>query len=253
MSDEENPIFNKQIEAYLDGQMSPSEREAFEEQLRARPELAQRLELQQRIDSSLRRQFSPEEPSAVHLEQVLAGRSPGSAHTLPWRRVVQVALVAAAAAVAGVIAGWQFLDRPVEQPFFQPRPVAELYHEAVASGFEPYYECRDDARFAATFQKRQGIVLHLAAMPAGQGMLGLSYPGGLSRDTTAMLCLVDEKPVMVFVDRVENDQPNASKNEDPALTVHREARDGLVFYEVAPQGTPSVLEYLVSGEPQATP
>jgi hypothetical protein len=131
--------------------------------------------------------------------------------------------------------------------------VAEVYRETVANGFDPYYECRDDERFAATFEQRQGIVLHLAAMPAGKGMLGLSYPGGLSRDTTAMLCRVDDQPVMVFVDRVENDQEDAGENSDASLRVQREVRDGLVFYEVAPQGTASVLEYLVSGEPKAGP
>lgn len=244
MSDERNPPTEDQIEAYVDGLMSASEREAFEARLHADPEIAAQVELQRRIDAALREGFLPAQPSAAHLERLLAGNGPAVT-----RRFVQVVMLAAAAAVVGVFAAWQFLDRPVVEPFFQPRPLADVYRETVANGFDPYYECRDDERFAATFEKRQGIVLHLAAMPAGQGMLGLSYPGGLSRDTTAMLCRVDDEPVMVFVDREENDQPIALENDDPSLRVEREVRDGLVFYEVAPAGAPSVLEYLVSGEP----
>ena len=246
MSDDQTPPTEDQLEAYADELMSPSKREAFEAQLRAHPKVAAELELQQRIDAALRMRFLAAEPSGAHLEQLLAGG--GSVAT---RKFVQVAFLAAAAAIGGVITAWQFLDRPVEVPFFQPRPVAEVYRETIAGGFEPYYECRDDERFAATFQKRQGIVLHLAAMPTGRGMLGLSYLGGLSRDTTAMLCLVDDEPVMVFVDRVENDQPLAVQNDDTALRVLREVRDGLVFYEVAPAGASSVLEYLVSEKPRA--
>ncbi len=253
MSDDRNPPTEEQIEAYVDGLLSPSEREAFEAQLHAYPDVAAQLELQQWIDAALRKGFPPAQPSAVHLERLLV--STGSAVT---RRFAQVAMLAVAAALGGVIVAWQFMDRPMdrprEEPFFQPRPVAEVYRETVKNGFEPYYECHDDERFAATFQKRQGIVLHLAAMPAGKGMLGLSYPGGLSRDTTAMLCRVDDQPVMVFVDRVENDQPIAVENDDSSLRIKREVRDGLVFYEVAPAGAVSVLEYLISDaavKPQA--
>jgi len=50
---------------------------------------------------------------------------------------------------------------------------------------------------------------------------------------------------------VENDQPLAVQNDDTALRVLREVRDGLVFYEVAPAGASSVLEYLVSEKPRA--
>lgn len=244
MSDPSRPISEEELAAYADGLLSLSEREAFEQRLRAQPEVAVELELDERVSAALRRQFPAAAPSDAHLQRMLAGPAP-----VFTRRFAQVAVLAAAAALCGVIAAWQFLDRPKNVPFFAPQPVAELYREEIAKGFEPYYECRDDERFAATFKQRQGITLHLAAMPAGKGMLGLSYPGGLSRDTTAMLCQVDGEPVMVFVDRVENDQPIAGENDDPALRITREVRDGLVFYEIAPVGTSSVLEYLVREKP----
>lgn len=244
MNDDQSPITEAQFDAYADGLMSPSEREAFEARLRAEPEWAAKLEADRQLDAALRRQFPAAEPRALELERLLAQNG----RVVARRRWLQAGLLAAAA-LAGVIAASQFLGDSKLKPFFQPRPVVDIYHEAVASGFEPYYECHDDARFAATFRQRQGMVLHLAAMPAGTGMLGLSYPGGMSRDTTAMLCKVDDKPVMVFVDRVENDQAIAGENKDPELRIEREVRDGLVFYEVAPKGSPSVLDYLVKEKP----
>jgi hypothetical protein len=76
-------------------------------------------------------------------------------------------------------------------------------------------------------------------------MLGLSYPGGLSRDTTAMLCKVDGKPVMVFVDRPSKDQPLAVEHADAKTHVFRQERDGLVFYEVTPLDGPKVAGAMV--------
>ncbi len=78
-------------------------------------------------------------------------------------------------------------------------------------------------------------------------MLGLSYPGGLSRNTTAMLCEVDEQPVMVFVDRLGKDEEVADRQAVPSIewNVFRSVRDGLVFYEVLPFEVLRVAKYLV--------
>ena len=83
-------------------------------------------------------------------------------------------------------------------------------------------------------------------------MLGLSYAGGLSRDTTAMLCRVDGQPVMVFVDRLANDLPLAWANDKSGVHVHRVVRDGLVFYEVTPYESDRVIDYLVPEDQAAS-
>ena len=154
------------------------------------------------------------------------------------------ATLAAAAAIGGVIASltWQGPER--DGPLFVARPVAELYREAVAAGFEPTYECKEPERFAATFQSRQGQPLQLLAMPARMRMLGLAYTGGLSRNTTAMLCRIDAMPVMVFVDRESADRPDAAAMTDASLHVFRAAHDGLVFYEVTPLAEPRAMQLL---------
>ena len=84
-------------------------------------------------------------------------------------------------------------------------------------------------------------------------MLGLSYPGGLSRNTTAMLCEVDGEPVMVFVDRQEADLESASRQDDgsPAVNVIRFRKNGLVFYEVTPFSEARAAQYLVAADSPA--
>jgi hypothetical protein len=161
--------------------------------------------------------------------------------------------LAAAASIAGIVAVLNLGDGQRQAPYFAPVPVARLYHEAVSNGFEPYYECRDDERFAAVFARRQGIPLRLNPMPAGSRMLGLSYPGGLSRHTTAMLCEVDGEPVMVFVDRQDADLPTASRRDEDLqdVNVFRVVRDGLVFYEVSPFPGARAVEFLVAAHPPA--
>ena len=78
-------------------------------------------------------------------------------------------------------------------------------------------------------------------------MLGISYPGGISRETTAMLCEIDNRPVMVFVDRVESDQTSAGLHDGgpPEVHVFCTVRQGLVFYEVSPFERARATEFLV--------
>jgi hypothetical protein len=240
-----DPIDDSRIEAYLDETLTPREHQAFEEQLATDPALEQQVALQRRIDRTLAQAFPAaqidDQRATEAAEQVLQPRL--TALPLP-RRLWWVA----AAAVAGVALAWIVMDSRRDEPYFEPTPLAQVYHTTVRQGFEPYYECEEPERFAQVFESRQGQPLQLLAMPSGSRMLGLSYPGGLSRNTTAMLCKMDGEPVMVFVDRARADQPHAA--EVPAAYagthVFRQERHGLVFYEVTPLEAPRALDYLVA-------
>jgi hypothetical protein len=208
--------------------------------------------LQARIDASLERAFptvvAPSSHIAAfekHLGTALNGHKAATLK-IRWPWLVGIASAAAAACLAFAL--WNFDTPTGRAPHFAPTQLAQIYEQTVKEGFEPYYECRDDERFAETFELRQGIPLRLAKLPIGTMMKGLSYPGGLSRQTTAMLCDVDGSPVMVFVDRDEKDQPLAADNGDPSLHVFREERDGLVFYEVTPLAEPMMMRYLQVAE-----
>lgn len=193
--------------------------------------------LDHRIAGSLRRQFPTSTAPAAHVEQLagllnhnLAAKKP----PISRRNLLFATGLAAAAAI-----GWALLSpqnaTPIT-PHFTPTPLAQVYNQVVADGFEPYYECHDLERFRDVFAERQKVPLTLATMTAGSRMLGLSYTGGLSRDTTAMLCEVEGKPVMVFVDALAADQPEIAPRgaEAAGLNVFRTEREGLVFYEVTP-------------------
>ena len=249
MSDNGDKRSDDQLDAFLDGQLSPDEMRAFEEQTR-NSDIASEIQRQTRIDDSLRRLFRPSVPSVSEVDELLSGSNhtsrPSSQVTRPiWRRRRWIAALAIAGAVGWVIVAVQFRGGERPPPFFVSQPLTQIYQATVAQGFEPYYECREPDRFAYTFEQRQGIPVHLDPMPSGSRMLGLSYSGGLTRDTTVMLCRVDEQPVMVFVDRVSADQPNAATaNQTDGLHIHRGQRGGLVMYEVTPFENARAMPYL---------
>lgn len=243
MSHPELPNDDSLLEAYLDDALEPAAREQFEQRLRTEPHLAEQVELQRKINASLLSSFPVVEPDAEHVAQAtepLEQPEP-TLLSIPRRRWGWLA----AAAVAGLLLAYVASGPQRTDPYFEPTPLAQVYDATVRQGFEPYYECEDAERFARVFSKRQGIPLALLPMPEGSRMLGLSYPGGLSRDTTAMLCQVDGEPVIVFVDRTEADCQLASqKPTSESLHIFRDEHDGLVFYEVTPFDTPRAMQYL---------
>ena len=247
------------FEAYLDGLLNDAEQAAFAESLRADPAQRRQVELQSQIDKALSRLFAVETPSreqlAASLASAVANTAPslGPATVLPaaagkmsqgGRAYWAAAGLVAAAMVVGVLVSLLWRPQANDGPFFAARPLVDVYRDAVASGFEPTYECDEPERFAATFQQRQGQALQLLAMPSGARMLGLAYVGGLSRNTTAMLCYVEGRPVMVFVDRATDDRPDVAATPGDGLHVFRQQRQGLVFYEVTPLETPRVTSLL---------
>jgi anti-sigma factor RsiW len=265
---ESNPKPDELLEAYLDGLLDAAQRQAFAEALRTDPQLRRQVELQARIDGALERLFHVEAPTREQIAAALVAAVPTRASVLAAspplptsasspaiapapkagarrghaRWYWGAAGLAAAAAMAWVIASLTGGEPRENQPQFVARPLAAIYKSAVAAGFEPSYDCREPERFAATFSRRQGQPLRLLAMPAGMAMLGVAYTGGLSRDTTAMLCRVDGKPVMAFVDRAGADRADAAVvDPNDALHVFRQERDGLVYYEVTPFDEPRVI------------
>ena len=158
MTDREQPNDDCRLEAYLDGSLSEADCQVFEEMLQRDDEQAAEVRLQTRIDASLERLFATSPPSEAHVEAMVAdavGSADRPKRTISRRRLPWIVGLAAAASVAGIVALLNFGDGQRQTPYFEPVSVARLYRKAVSDGFEPYYECRDDERFAAVFASAQ--------------------------------------------------------------------------------------------------
>ena len=264
---DQNAQFDE-LEMYLDDMLSEGDREAFLKKCDP-DQLKQAQATQDRIDNSLRSmfQFDPlntaqsqeltrkafeNDSSILSDSSVLSDDKSSSAVKLKenesnsaGRRFVITVL---AASILGIIGGGMLLmngDLPTD-PEFKNRAVALLYKEKVQSGFIPYYHCEDPQRFKDTFEFRLGKKVQLAEseMPEGTRMLGLSYLGGTSDRSTAMLGEVDGNQVIVFVDRSSADLPDVSTEGTNGLNVFVVERDGLVFAEVSPLPESKMIQYL---------
>lgn len=239
MSDELDSSSELSPDAYLDGQGDAPARDAMQHRFESEHELQLQLVLQSQIDAALKRLF-PAAAAPDLVELTSSSRAARQSSRRSW------AAWAVAAVLGGVVGLWWLANQRGPAPYFQPRALVQVFRDTVTNDFQPYYKCDDDERFAAAFAQRVGRSVHLNAMPAGSRMLGLSYPGGLSRDTTAMLCMVDERPVMVFVDRLNTDRPQSIDDTKSGERLHlfRDERDGLVLYEVTPHDEPRAMQYL---------
>ena len=240
---------DEQLERYLDGLLSEEERAEFEQRLQQDPALESAVRAEAELQAKLRASFTPRD---VSLEEISgwfrqSEVSQKSAASKPSRRLAVVAAIVAAAAVwMFALTNWNRGTRDI-QPFFERRPLVALYQETIEQGFRPYYFCEDEERFARTFRKRQDVPLALRSLPDDRRMVGLSYLGGLSRDTTAMLAYADDTPIVVFVDRTEaDDRVVATKSlaEFEQLRVHRSELGELVVYEVSPFDAAKMAPYL---------
>jgi len=129
-------------------------------------------------------------------------------------------------------------------PVGPQRSLVQIYNQTVDSGFNPYYDCKDPVHFAREFRKRQGVPLELLPMPEGLAMAGLARPGGISRESTAMLGSSDGEPIMVFVDRLDRDSSYVTDQVGTeGCNIFRVEKFGLVFYEVSRLDEPRLIDY----------
>ena len=269
------------LELYLDNLLDRESEQAFLESERDRTLVAQQKQLQDRIDASLRSQFalnSSECQSLEDLIQNLVSEVPslpneaGSAATtraddestkstlapaktsaeLFQSTVAKFSLAACLLIAIGTL-GWVGFSTRLVEPHFVPQPVVLLFDENIKSGFEPYYHCDDPNRFADTFEARHGRRLVLADLPVDKEMLGISYLGGLSRQTTAMLGQVGQEKAIVFVDSQANqnaiDIATEPVDQLPQWNVFVVKKYGLVFVEVSGMESPQFIPYFVPEKP----
>ncbi len=243
------------IEAYLDGQMTASERESFERELEKDAALRTEVERQKRIDGSLSGLFAAPSAEGV-LSRVRAQRAgargrPTEAATVgtqarPWLlRGLGVAAVIGIVAVGGWLVWKSYFQEPdmVQLTSGPWRSLETAYHDAIRDGFEPLWVCETQDEFMETFRYRVGQKLYLDETPEEIQAVGLSYMNTISSDTVVLLARVREKEVLVFVDRYQQDKPQELSPES-GLHLFRDRIGDLVLYELSPFDESYVLEYL---------
>lgn len=244
------------LERFIDGLMSEAEAADFLAGLDNPEEALNQLELQSQINDSLCRSFGfealGEDALISQVSAGLASKVPTEPHVnspslkldsvsqSPWLKMA----LAASLLLAIGFATWTFSKPNQIDVHFRPQALASLYLDTKDRGFRPYYNCKDPMRFADTFEVRHGHRLALSEMPPGTRMLGISYPGGISPNTTAMLGEVDGTPVMVFVDDAANrDQVIESVEQGLDLNVFLVEENGLIFCEVTPLDSARMIQH----------
>jgi hypothetical protein len=251
----EKPDDSSWLEKYLDSAPDSPERAEADRAMSSNRQMQLELQLQRQIEESLKRLFVPSAAPADLLARLQAPTPLAQPATKPRRNWAKIAVAAIAVSLIWGFLIWQFLPsrRPVIE--YKNLPLATIYDQTVASGFQPYWVCKDPHEFASTFFTRQGQGLLLADMPAGTKMEGLAYTGGISPSTTTMLARTDGQPIMIFVDRASADiHPELPKTETK-LHLFRKELGPLVLYELTPLNHPTVMDYLHLGDvpPETAP
>lgn len=174
----------------------------------------------------LQKQFEARKSSQARTQD----RVPSSKFAFPRQRAFWI-VAALAASILVVVVGMRFIAKPSDGVIFNRQPLAVVYADLVTRGFEPYYLCDDPKRFREIMQHRHGQSLALNDR-GNQLMLGLSYPGGWTSETTAILFRLDGEPVVIFVDSqpFPEDEPKA----DGKINIRVKELPGIFMVEVSP-------------------
>jgi hypothetical protein len=231
------------LDAYVDGTLGPAARAEFERKLTASPLLRAELELQRRIDGSLRRMLTPDSGVGGGPVGKIGPASPPARRS---RWVVWSGL-AAALALVGVVA-WM-LTRPAPVPVRQigsapqhTTPLA-LYQFEKKHDWEIAWKCDTDEQFAAAVKEKLGRPL-LLSKDSGYQVAGWIYSTSplLGPTTMALVAEVEGTHVLVAFDHAQEDR-TLEVPADSGLHLFRREADGMVFYEISPLERSGVVDH----------
>lgn len=263
------------INAHADGMLTPDQQAQFDRALAASKSLRDEVELQARISRTLKRQFEP--PTADQILKRAASRQPAAkvkpdtspaaaAGSRParrfWTPAVKVTVIAASLAIlaGGGWYGWLLMQESTgptlqiaRRPEATNRALHEVFADTIRQGFKPVWVCEDDKQFFQTTYQRFGHGLMLAAtLPKSHQALGWSYGLSISPTSAYLLCTVDGKKAIVFIDKADRDS-GQTLPEGSELWLHRRKIGEMVLYEVSELDTPQMLEHFYEKDPDEVP
>ncbi|MBY0311579.1 MAG: hypothetical protein K2W85_05885 [Phycisphaerales bacterium] len=252
------------VDAYVDGLLSPEETAAFERELQISAELRRQVELHEQSVREVRStyRYEPRAGAAATLETSVtptAARDAVPALKLSGDQAIQRAMrsggllrmrrLAIAAVLvlgcAGVWATYVHLTSPGDK-LVGPQ---EIYLALDRASWTPEEVCTEGPAFAKYVQTRMGQPLSITARP-GVELVGWSYGDGydgriVGEKTVVMLARVDGRGVAVLIDRVSQDR-TLSVPEGSGLRIFRRVVGSLVVYEVTPWEKPMILDALAA-------
>jgi hypothetical protein len=223
---------------YVDNELEPQERAEFEKAMDVDPLLRAEVELQNRIDASLRSAFDAANVAHIETSAQAGRRSP------LLRRVAAVLFFAISMGVVYWQYRSEFGSRPAsDSPTYavKVKTMQAYYDEAIASGFEPGWVCSGE-QFESTFRSRFGQRIVLDNLPANVKISGLGYANIRTAQTVSVYARVDNQPVLLFV------EPASATGELSPMSEgfyrHERAMGRLLIYEVSQFQVPQILDYI---------
>lgn len=233
----------EQIDAYLDDALSPADRAAFESRLAADESLRAELDLARGIESSLQRTHVPADIPAASFKLAPSPAKPAPSK-LAWLRLYWP-VVAAAALLFVAATAYQVYTR-IDWKFHRYN-AGEFYALAAKDDFTPEWVCRNDSEFkkATGYSGGQPMLVRQDA-PAKIDLVGWVYSQKfegtpLRSSTTVLYAKVDDVPVVVLVDALENDR-KVRTGDDPNMHVFRRELGSSVLYEITPRPASGVID-----------
>jgi hypothetical protein len=228
--------------------MTPDESAAYQRKIESDEPLRDEADLQQDIDQSLRRLFTP--PSADRVTAGIAEVRQSKSHKLPApakrdRGAVPRRLAAAAAIAVGLFGGWLIWNAVGPKGsggYGEWRNFETVYANAVDNDMKPEWTCDTEPEFADSIRSHFGQAAVIPfELPDGMAALGLAYCNSISRRTVYLLAEVNDEPIIVFIDRVEAD-PGQTMDESSNLNLFNRRLGLLVLYELSPLEKPTLLQ-----------
>lgn len=257
-----DPVAN--VDAYVDGLLSPEETAAFERELQVSVELRRQVELHELSIREVRSAYRYEPRAgaaatlATSLTPTTARQSAPALKLSAGQAIPQTPrpsgmvrlrrLAIAAVLVLGCAGAWAtyvHLTSPGDK-LVGPQ---EIYLALERANWTPEEVCTEGPAFAKYVQTRMGQPLSITARP-GVELVGWSYGDGydgriVGEKTVVMLARVDGRGVAVLIDRASKDR-SLSVPMGSGLHIFRRVIGSLVVYEVTPWDKPMILDALAA-------
>jgi anti-sigma factor RsiW len=264
------------LDAYLDGALSPQDAASFERELAADPALAAEVALQRRIDVSLRELYAvPASSQPVRLDAAAETATAVQVATLvepeselhaaprplirhsPTLRLAMISAVAAAIGIVGAVWLSGIMAGDSTTRFSRPELMAMDYREQVQLGFVPSEVCTTNEAFAEWTAKRFGQPMQPSGLPASTTLAGWSYSKSLGGYVGMLLARVNGREVLVFMDVPTGSEAGGKSDQRVAgrisgLRTFERHLGKVRLIEVTPLDQPMIVDSIVPA-PDAKP